>query len=682
QVRRPFVLLFVQPPPGVGPFRLWHPSEGWRALQRFPTGDDTGGTSSEESYAAFFRRLVGGGREPGWCPMQAGPIIDAIRRLLGPDWFASEVAATPPPPDPEWLETFHAFTTELAGGVAPLDAELAIDFPGRHQSRTRVRGTLAVPASREPSAWVLTGEVLREAALFEAFRYRFEMPPSPAEQDSLPLVFERALRPGTFQLVLKLEEVGGRRATRLVRDLEVPLVDSAPAAATAPKSAPEGPPSLRLPPPAGDLQTGTVRITAECDDPRVARVAFTLDGAPLFTRSRPPWTVELQLGSLPRAARIRALGYDRDGALLAADELLLNAAPHRFAVRLLEPREGLPSGALRVRAEVQVPEGKAIERLELFLDERRVATLWQPPWTHTLALPPAPPTYVRALAVLADGSTAEDVVLLGEEGRQSRVDVDLVELYVSAANARGRPVHDLAADELEVREEGVPQELRRFQHVTELPLHVALLVDTSASMAEELPAVQSAGLTFFRGTLRPEDRAAVLTFSEEPRLACRFTDDPVRLATALAGLSAERSTRLWDSLAFALHYFQGVPGKRALLVFSDGADRGSGFSFEQVMELAQHAGVAVYAVSFGTAAAQLLEGRRRLARVADATGGRSFVLGTAEQLAATYAAIEEDLRSQYLVAYQSSNSGEGLRRVEVAVRRPGHTARTVHGYVP
>jgi Ca-activated chloride channel family protein len=298
-------------------------------------------------------------------------------------------------------------------------------------------------------------------------------------------------------------------------------------------------------------------------------------------------------------------------------------------------------------------------------------------------LPRPAPLYLRAVGHLADGSTAEDAVLLaGGSAERGSLEVDLVEVYATVVGGDGKPVQGLVAGDFRVREDGRAQALQRFQHVTELPLHLALLVDTSASMAEALPQVQEAALGFFRNTLAPGDRAAVFTFSEEPRLAAAFTGDLPTLTTAMVGLRAERGTALWDSLVHTLHYFPGTAGRRALLVFSDGADRGSRFRFEQALAYAQHAGVAIYSVSFGSPGSGLLEGRRRLERLADATGGRAFVLGSAAQVASAYAQIEEDLRSQYLLVYQSDGSGPELRAVDVEVTRPGLTARAMRGYIP
>ena len=194
-------------------------------------------------------------------------------------------------------------------------------------------------------------------------------------------------------------------------------------------------------------------------------------------------------------------------------------------------------------------------------------------------------------------------------------------------------MQDLGAADFTVYEDGRLQALQRFQRVTDLPLQIGMLVDTSASMEAMLPSVQEAALRFFRDALRPTDRAAVVTFSEEPRLAAPFTRDLTQLGAALVGLQAARGTALWDSVVYTLHYFQGTPGRRALLVFSDGADHGSRYTFDQALAYAEHSGVSVYALSFGGATTALLEGgRRRLANLAEATGGRSFVLAGPEEL--------------------------------------------------
>ncbi|HET9767148.1 MAG TPA: GWxTD domain-containing protein, partial [Thermoanaerobaculia bacterium] len=165
--RRPFDLLFYQSG-GMGSFHLWHVDEGYTVLQRRPTPEDgienrnpRPGFGLNGDFGPFYQRLRG-----EWCPPEAPPIIAAMRKLEQGDRMLGEVVEqTPPPVDPEWLGSFRTVSTELADAARPLAAELRVDFPGRHQSRTQVRGTVLVPAdaaSTQPArAFALTGEVLR-----------------------------------------------------------------------------------------------------------------------------------------------------------------------------------------------------------------------------------------------------------------------------------------------------------------------------------------------------------------------------------------------------------------------------------------------------------------------------------------------------------------------------------------
>src|SRR5262249_19412717 len=400
--------------------------------------------------------------------------------------------------------------------------------------------------------------------LHDSFRYRFDLPvPGPGEKagEALPLVFERTLRPGDYTLVVRLEDLAGKRNFREARPLPVPEVAAGapagrPEVAAAWGAARQEPlaPPLPLVPPPGDTAIGGVRIEARAESPAIRKVAFVLDGKPLLTKANPPYSVDLALGPLPTPHTVRAVGLDAAGKEVAVDELTLNSAPQRFAVHLRDPRRGerheRAGESLRGRAEVQAPDGQTLERLEVLLDERRVATLYQAPFSASLLLPSPVPRYVRAVAYLADGSTAEDLVLLNAPGYQENVDVPLVEVYAAVKDGAGRPVLDLQPADFQVLDGGLPQQVVRWERVTDLPVSVALLLDTSASMVKSLPEAQRAALGFLRSTVSPRDRAALIPFSESPRLLVKLTNDLPALAGALAGLQAERGTVLWDSLVF------------------------------------------------------------------------------------------------------------------------------------
>ena len=183
-----------------------------------------------------------------------------------------------------------------------------------------------------------------------------------------------------------------------------------------------------------------------------------------------------------------------------------------------------------------------------------------------------------------------------------------------------------------------------------------------------------------RATFTPRDRAAIITFNRFPTLAVKLTNDLRELGGGLAGLTPEGETSLYDSVMFGLYYFTGIKGQRALLLLSDGRDEGSRFSFEETLEYARRAGVTLYSVGLS-----LREGSARsdLRRLADETGGRSFFINDIQELPEIYDLIQQELRSQYLLAFQSSSTDEsdGFRTLEVKTRRD-LDVKTISGYYP
>jgi Ca-activated chloride channel family protein len=259
------------------------------------------------------------------------------------------------------------------------------------------------------------------------------------------------------------------------------------------------------------------------------------------------------------------------------------------------------------------------------------------------------------------------------------MDIQFVELYTSVLDRQGRPVPGMQQKDFAVTEDGVKQEIVRFEQVSNLPIHAAVALDVSASMAESLDQAREAALHFLQQTIQPKDRASIITFNDRPLLGVKFTKDLTTLAGGLAGLKAERGTALYDTIIFSLFYFNGVKGQRALLLLSDGKDEGSRFSYEDALDYARRAGVTIYAIGLGDDI-----DRKKLEKISEETGGRAFFAPKAAELDAIYRRIEEELRSKYLIAYQSSNTGGGdeFRTVDLKVSKPGVEAKTLRGYYP
>jgi VWFA-related protein len=698
---------------GTGPFRAWNPgSEGsdvlfaFSVLEQAPQPVDAVLAGSNRHNLGEIASFSGG----------CGDYDHSRKILAGISWVQSQgihwdmvearLVGRQPGPGREWVSTFNSYSTDVPAGAPLLPAKLEVSFPGRWQGRTMVQGLVTVPAGAAGQAslgearsynLLLTGEVLHDGTLFDSFRYKFNLPAS-AAPEPLPLSFERPLRPGDYTLVVKVEDVNSGKLFRDEHVLTVPEMEN-PAPTVAAASTPEavevnrilaeanaalksGETTIKLMPPPGQFQTGMQRFDTLSTGRNIARVTFLLDGKAVLTKKAPPYSVELDLGKVPRTRLLGVTAFDAAGELLASDELQINAAGNRFRVRLAEPQKGKRyESSLLARAEVEAPEGEGIERVELFLNETKIATLFQPPYVHPVVLPHGEPVvYVRAVAFLTDGHSTESVVFVNAPENLEEVNVDLVELYTTVLDRDGHPVTGgLAAKDFGVTEDGARQQIVRCDRVTDMPIHAAVAIDISASMEKSLPKAQEAALRFLEGTVKPRDRAAIITFNDHPNLVVKFTRDLKDLAGGLAGLKAERGTALYDSLVYSFYTFNGLKGRRALLLLSDGRDEGSRFTWEETLEFARRAGVTVYTIGLG----EDVE-KGKLKRLSEETGGRAFFPRDAGELPAIYAAIEEELRSQYLIAYQSATlrKDPGFRTVDLKVVKPGLEAKTVRGYYP
>lgn len=695
-------LLLVFERVGAGRARSWAPRQGLPGL-RSPTYTDLG----EDD--VFLRRVAeecGRGDELVEALTRAAD-LEEIERALG---MHAEV-------EREWVQTFLGRTTDLPADAEGFAAQLSWSFPGIHQSRTVAQLTAAVDSGVVSLAnlgghssynFLLDGEILRDGTLFESFRYKFDLPPTDPEGPLLPIAIQRYLRPGSYEWIVRIQDLNAGSFFRADGVVEVPnpRVEAAPALPAAlPDEAYEptgslelwseanaittvgsGDHSLQLLAPASEsLLTDAVRIEARVVGENVARVAFELDGQRILSKARPPYSVEVNLGRAPREHSLTGIALSADDSELARDEIRLNGGPHRFSLRLIEPLRGRRyERSVRARAEVEVPQTESLERVEFFLNDERVATLYQPPFVVPIAIPENQELgYVRAIAFLNDGNSTEDLVFVNSPHPIDQIEVNLVELYVSVFDSKGQPAHDVVATDFKILEDRQVQTIRRFEPVEERPIYAGVLLDVSTSMSESLDEAEKAALRFFQSVLRPRDRASLMTFSDAPQLVVPFTNDVSRLAGGLSGLVSDGDTALHDSLIYALHSFAGLRGRRALVLISDGEDSSSDYRFEEVLDYSRRAGVAIYTVGLRISNGDI-QIRNKLMRLAKESGGTSFFIHDAAELGNVYDKVESQLRSQFLIAYQST-SVEGrdhYREITVDLQKKGRKARTMQGYYP
>jgi Ca-activated chloride channel homolog len=272
-----------------------------------------------------------------------------------------------------------------------------------------------------------------------------------------------------------------------------------------------------------------------------------------------------------------------------------------------------------------------------------------------------------------------------------RVGVDVVSLSVTVSDPAGRYVTDVAPEQMSVFEDGTRQEVTYFSRAN-LPIALALLLDTSASMEDRMATAQEAAIGFAR-RLRPQDLGELIDFDREVKVLQAFTNDPVSLEHAIRTTTAGGSTSLYNAVYISLKELKKIRAKteqdirrQAIVVVTDGEDTSSLVTFDEVLDVAKRSETAIYTIGLRSkeeiASKAFKEADFVLRQLAQETGGRAFFPARIEDLAGVYAQIADELASQYALGYISKNSKRdgAWRRIAVRVDREGARARTKQGY--
>jgi Ca-activated chloride channel homolog len=255
-----------------------------------------------------------------------------------------------------------------------------------------------------------------------------------------------------------------------------------------------------------------------------------------------------------------------------------------------------------------------------------------------------------------------------QEGARFASGVQAVEVYATVTDGAGEPVTGLRADDFELDDDRRPQAITTFAEGA-FPLTVALGVDRSLSMAgEPLRLARQAAQSFLK-QLRPDDRSMVVAINAEAEIVAPLTASRVEQARAIAFLDPWSTTALRDAVVKTLDRLAPEPGRQALVVFSDGADRYSAVSAAEMLQRARGGAALVYPIVFGRAAVA------SLSEMASLTGGRSFVLRDARGLEGALGSIARELRHQYLLGYSPSGEAEPGRWHPIRVRVRHQDAR-------
>jgi Ca-activated chloride channel family protein len=535
---------------------------------------------------------------------------------------------------------------------------------------------------------VLTGSISQNGDVVKRFRY----PIAPSTPN--PLTSVQTLQPGDAEvdakLMVPLEEQTPVILAKATQTFTIAKTNKAYVAKEGDDAesilaegiVPETSGAVRIIPPRRDVAPNLFIVEVEVKPP-VTRVEFWIDGKRILARNAPPYRAELDLGALPKRVEVRAVGYDAQNRYIDADAFVVNE--HETPLEVKITRIVTPDGVSHFKLSVQNPKLTTIKSATFFAGQKKLQEWTAPP--YALNIPNSQlkgVDFVRASVVDETNYEASDLLFLNGSRFSEEIEVNLVELPVMVTDKAGLPVTDLKEPDFAVLENGKPQKITTFNYASNLPIAAGVLLDHSGSMKPRMEQAKAAALEFFKKIMRPGDRAFVTGFAFDAKSGSPFVTDVSSLQSQVNAIpEASGGTALYDAIVTGLYRFRTLQGRRALIILTDGEDTTSRTSYEEMLTYARSARVPLYFIGVGLGIFDA-SGTNKMKTLAAETGGTAYFIHDIKQLDATYAQLDKDLRSQYLIAYnaQTSVKDRAYRKVEVKVSKPGMTVRTIRGFIP
>jgi Ca-activated chloride channel family protein len=554
---------------------------------------------------------------------------------------------------------------------------------------TRVSYRFTIPADAPSGVpLVLIGSISQNGEVVKRFRYPIE-PSTPN-----PLTSVQTLQPGDAEvevrLMIPLEEQTPVILAKATQTFPIAKTNTAYVAKEGDNAesilaegiVPESSGAVKIVPPRRDVAPNLFIVEVEVQPP-VKRVEFWIDGKRILARNAPPYRAELDLGALPKRVEVRAVGYDAQNRYIDADAFVVNE--HETPLEVKITRIVTPDGISHFKLSVQNPKATTIKSATLFAGQNKLQEWSAPP--YALNIPNSQlkgVDFVRASVIDETNYEASDLLFLNGDRFSEEIEVNLVELPVMVTDKTGLPVTDLKEPDFTVLENGKPQKITTFNYASNLPIAAGVLIDHSGSMKPRMEQAKSAALEFFKKIMRPGDRAFVTGFAFDAKSASPFVTDVSSLQSQVTAIpEASGGTALYDAIVTGLYRFRTLQGRRALIILTDGEDTTSRTSYEEMLTYARSARVPLYFIGVGLGLFDA-SGTNKMKTLAAETGGIAYFIHDIKQLDETYAQLDKDLRSQYLIAYnaQTSVKDRTYRKIEVKVPKPGMTVRTIRGYIP
>jgi VWFA-related protein len=406
----------------------------------------------------------------------------------------------------------------------------------------------------------------------------------------------------------------------------------------------------------------------------------------------------IQRGSGARGEAARAFASARellgsDSRIAATSDVaraaLESASSASGVIRIIPPSGAAAGDRLPVKMKVASAD---VATVVLLANGVEIGRIRRPPFSTTIAAGNGRQTIV---AVAFDGLGIElgrDELTVGEAGARRQLDQpeatgQLVALPVTVSGAAAGAA--LSSDQILIREGSRRRPVDSVRQATEAPLTVGVIIDVSRSMQTDLPAIKEAAINFIDSLLSEGERAFVVSFGSRARLIQPATANKAMLRQSIMSLRAGGSSALHDAIALGLLQMEGVEGRRAVVIFTKGAERASRYGSSDLEDLARRARVPIHLIAAapersrrGTQGSEWSTMYNSMSALAQSTGGNAYRLDRLDALAQFYQQIEADLQSQHLlfVRTEAAASEDEWRKIGVEVTTPGVRVQAPEGY--
>jgi Ca-activated chloride channel family protein len=280
---------------------------------------------------------------------------------------------------------------------------------------------------------------------------------------------------------------------------------------------------------------------------------------------------------------------------------------------------------------------------------------------------------ILGVLLLTCAGLAQEPPARSESAETLKVDVKLVNVFVTVTDAHSAPVGGLTKDNFSLLEDGQEQKISIFEKQSAVPLSIALAVDTSLSTRHDLPLEQASAKRFAHAILRPVDALSVYGFNEDVRESTTgFTADLKRIDEGIDHVRLGAATALFDAIYLVSHALDRRQGRKVIVLITDGGDTASKTKYKDAVRAAEEAEAIVYSiivVPIENSAGRETGGEHALIQLSEDTGGKYYYATSMAQLDEAFQKISDELRTQYLLAYYPlrRTSFSDFRRIQVSV---------------